>query len=59
MDSIEALVPLVCPCCNEQIVVKLNVLPPEIIGVQKRSEVEDVIQKLTQREDDTTKEDRS
>ena len=46
MDEINALVPGVCPHCNQEIVVKLKVVPPELTGIVKAEDVADIIKKL-------------
>lgn len=56
MSDIEALLPLTCPHCGENVVVKLKVIPPEILQVLKAAEVEDVIKKLTEESNDTPEE---
>lgn len=55
MNEINALVPGTCPHCQEQIVVKLKVVAPELIGIVKAEEVVEIMKQL-EIQNDTPKE---
>lgn len=50
-DSIEALIPTTCPHCAKQIAVKIKVSPPELLGVLKEEELQEIIKKLGDQND--------
>lgn len=45
-NFIEALVPIQCPHCDKEVVVKLRLTPPDVEGVYKPEAVQEVIETL-------------
>lgn len=57
-NEIEALIPHNCPHCGGGVVVKIKIVPPELVEVLKEEDVRDVIKTLSGEQDnhDTTQE---